>query len=236
MYNEAYLDGIAQSWHAAHKHTRQLDGHSKKVRSRPAASVSWEVSACRCCVHRMQCQVHSVAWNCTGKRIASGSVDQTARIWTMAEGRHVKDIELRGHQDSVDQLRWDPGNADILSKHTSAVQMRFFWRVGALTWLAWLGTASGDKTVRIWDARSGKNIETIKTTGENINICWSPDSKLIAVGNKARPHRRSLVWLSCPLVVGGGHARIARTRTCCRCTCVCVHACGVLLPRPQGRA
>jgi hypothetical protein len=125
MYNEAYLDGIAKSWHAAHKHTRQLDGHSKKVRSRPAASVCWEVSACRCCVHRMQCQVHSVAWNCTGKRIASGSVDQTARIWTIAEGRHVKDIELRGHQDSVDQLRWDPGNADILSKHTSAVQMRF---------------------------------------------------------------------------------------------------------------
>jgi hypothetical protein len=125
MYNEAYLDGIAKSWHAAHKHTRQLDGHSKKVRSRPAASVCCEVSACRCCVHRMQCQVHSVAWNCTGKRIASGSVDQTARIWTMAEGRHVKDIELRGHQDSVDQLRWDPGNADILSKHTSAVQMRF---------------------------------------------------------------------------------------------------------------
>jgi WD40 repeat protein len=26
-------------------------------------------------------QVHSVAWNCTGRKLASGSVDQSARIW-----------------------------------------------------------------------------------------------------------------------------------------------------------
>jgi len=61
----------------------------------------------------------------------------------------------------VDQLRWDPQNSDVLS------------------------TASADKTVRIWDARTGKNVETIKTSGENINICWSPDSQAIAVGNKS---------------------------------------------------
>ncbi|KAK9718815.1 hypothetical protein K7432_005197, partial [Basidiobolus ranarum] len=47
-----------------------------------------------------------------------------------------------------------------------------------------LATASIDKTVRIWDARAGKCTYTIQTTGENINICWSPDGKYIAVGNK----------------------------------------------------
>ena len=26
-------------------------------------------------------KVHSVDWNCTGKYLASGSVDQTARVW-----------------------------------------------------------------------------------------------------------------------------------------------------------
>ncbi|KAK8962535.1 hypothetical protein KSP40_PGU005810 [Platanthera guangdongensis] len=41
----------------------------------------------------------------------------------------VKDIELKGHTDSVDQLCWDPKHADLLA------------------------TAAGDKTVRLWDAR-----------------------------------------------------------------------------------
>lgn len=42
----------------------------------------------------------------------------------------VKDIELKGHNDSVDQLCWDPKHADLIA------------------------TASGDKTVCLWDARS----------------------------------------------------------------------------------
>lgn len=42
----------------------------------------------------------------------------------------VKDVELKGHTDSVDQLCWDPKHAELIA------------------------TASGDKTVRLWDARS----------------------------------------------------------------------------------
>ena len=38
-------------------------------------------------------------------------------------------------------------------------------------------TASGDKTVRIWDARTNKSQAVIGTKGENINIAWSPDGK-----------------------------------------------------------
>ena len=64
------------------KTTREYSGHKKKV--------------------------HSVAWSCTGAKLASGSVDQSVRVWTIDEtGRHT-DLEMRGHQDSVDQLRWDP--------------------------------------------------------------------------------------------------------------------------------
>merc|ERR1719220_2126608 len=47
-----------------------------------------------------------------------------------------------------------------------------------------LATASGDKTVRVWDARSNKAVTTVTTKGENINITWSPDGHTIAVGNK----------------------------------------------------
>lgn len=61
---------------------------------------------------------------------------------------------------SVDQLCWHATLPDLLS------------------------TASGDKTVRIWDVRAGKCSTTINTKGENINITWSPDGNTIAVGNK----------------------------------------------------
>ena len=35
------------------------------------------------------CQVHSVAWNCLGTKLASGSIDHTARVWSIDPHGHV---------------------------------------------------------------------------------------------------------------------------------------------------
>ncbi|KAJ5073884.1 tho complex subunit 3 tho3 [Anaeramoeba ignava] len=104
--------------------------------------------------------VHYLAWNLSDK-LASGSGDLTARIWAPDSSRYVCNLVLEGHENSVDQLCWSPIELDLLA------------------------TASGDKTVRIWDTRTGKSNCVIPTTGENINITWSPDGKSIAVGNKS---------------------------------------------------
>ncbi|RXM95107.1 THO complex subunit 3 [Acipenser ruthenus] len=105
-------------------------------------------------------KVHSVAWSCDGRRLASGSFDKTASVFVLEKDRLVKENNYRGHGDSVDQLCWHPTSPDIFV------------------------TASGDKTIRIWDVRTTKCIATVNTKGENINICWSPDGQTIAVGNK----------------------------------------------------
>jgi THO complex subunit 3 len=81
-------------------------------------------------------------------------------LFLLDRDRLSKDHVFKGHGDSVDQLCWHPTHADLLA------------------------TASGDKTVRIWDARIQKCAATISTKGENINISWSPDGHTIAVGNK----------------------------------------------------
>jgi len=107
-------------------------------------------------------KVISVAWNATGRKLASSSLDCTAKVWNFETPYTTfKDLELKGHTESVDQLCWNPQN-DVQ-----------------------LATASTDKTVKIWDVRTGKCIESILTTGENINISWSPDGNMIAVGNKS---------------------------------------------------
>ena len=53
----------------------------------------------------------------------------------------TKEFVCKGHTDSVDQLTWSPTNSDVFA------------------------TASGDKTVRLWDARTGKSASTISTKG-----------------------------------------------------------------------
>ncbi|KAF0292976.1 THO complex subunit 3 [Amphibalanus amphitrite] len=105
-------------------------------------------------------KVHSVDWNCDGRRLASGSFDKSVCVFILDRDRLIKDHTFRGHSDSVDQLTWHPSHGDQLA------------------------TASGDKTVRLWDARAQKLVATLPTKGENINISWSPNGQTIAVGNK----------------------------------------------------
>jgi len=80
-------------------------------------------------------------------------------VWSPLDLKE-REVELKGHADSVDQLCWDPTHPDILC------------------------TASVDRTIRIWDARMTKCAHCINTQGENINVAWSPDGNYLAVGNK----------------------------------------------------
>lgn len=105
-------------------------------------------------------KVHSVSWNADGNYLASGSFDKLVAIFALNQDKLSKITVLRGHTGSVDQLCWHPSNPDLLC------------------------TASGDKTVRIWDARCHKSVAVINTQGENINICWAPNGQTIGVGNK----------------------------------------------------
>ena len=79
----------------------------------------------------------------------------------------MKENNYRGHGDSVDQLCWHPSNPDLFV------------------------TASGDKTIRIWDVRTTKCIATVNTKGESLPSReggWVP-AGLLPPGTRLRWHR-----------------------------------------------
>ncbi|KAJ3281767.1 hypothetical protein HK104_011283 [Borealophlyctis nickersoniae] len=111
-----------------------------------------------------QSKILTLGWSSDGTKLASGSADKTSRVWKDIHrlgSNGVTSVELKGHTGDVDQLCWDPIHPEALV------------------------TASTDKSIRIWDLREAPyKSRQIVTSGENINVCWSPDGKTIAVGNK----------------------------------------------------
>uniref|UniRef100_A0A4X2LFV4 Uncharacterized protein n=1 Tax=Vombatus ursinus TaxID=29139 RepID=A0A4X2LFV4_VOMUR len=105
-------------------------------------------------------RVFSVAWSCDGARLASGSCDKTASVFLLKDSCLVREHNYQGHRKSIDHLCWHPSNPDLFV------------------------TASGDRSIRIWDVRKTKCVSAIQTKGENLNICWSPDGSTIAVGDR----------------------------------------------------
>jgi len=103
-------------------------------------------------------QVYSVTWSPDGKRIASGSRDNTVQLWNASDGGNV--LTYHGHSDGVWSVAWSPDGKRIAS-------------------------GSPDKTVQVWDATNGNNIYTYKGHSDAVwSVAWSPDSKRIASGSK----------------------------------------------------
>jgi WD40 repeat protein/serine/threonine protein kinase len=101
--------------------------------------------------------VYSVAYGPDGTRLASGSWDDSVRIWDAITGGEVL-APLRGHTDDVCAVAYSPDGRRLAS-------------------------ASYDKTVRVWDALTGREVWTLRGhTGPVLSVAFSPDGRRLISG------------------------------------------------------
>ena len=101
--------------------------------------------------------VEVVVFSQNGEMLASGSRDQTIRLWNPNTGEHLRTLPA---SSPVNRLAFSPDGETLASGN---------W----------------DKTVRLWNPHTGKLKRTLPNQGGWVNpVAFSPDEKILAIGNR----------------------------------------------------
>src|SRR5205823_3053241 len=136
-----------------------------------------------------------------GRRLASGSVDQTVKVWDVASGQEA--LTLRGHRLPVRGVVFSPDGHRLFScGHDRTVRVWDATPLGhqqedCLTLRghsdevvsvafhpkdpAIVGSASMDGSVKLWNTRTAKALLNIRAhTSAVQSLTFSPDGSLVA--------------------------------------------------------
>ncbi len=101
--------------------------------------------------------LENVAYSLDGKRLATASVDKTAKVWDAATGKEL--LMLCCHDEKLTVVTFSPDGKR-------------------------LATSSTDKTAKIWDAATGKELLTLRGhTGYVYGVAFSPDGTRVATAS-----------------------------------------------------
>jgi len=110
--------------------------------------------------------VWSVSWSQDGQRVVSGSLDGTARVWDVEKGVTILGPIETGHED-VRSVVYSPDMTFIATGGHDGPS-----------------TDSTESQVKIWDAKTGKLVVTLKGHTASVwCLAWTPDGKTLISGS-----------------------------------------------------
>ena len=145
--------------------------------------------------------VRALSWSPDGAMIASGSDDQTVRIWDAETGESLRTLQASTEGGwTIWCVAWSPDGRTLAACSGDEI---FLWNAenGVLQHtlgghtdmvisVAWspssdkLASASNDATVIIWDVETGEDLYVLETGGSGIGseVTWFPYGTRIAYG------------------------------------------------------
>ncbi|MFM6255842.1 MAG: WD40 repeat domain-containing protein, partial [Dolichospermum sp.] len=100
--------------------------------------------------------VNSLAYSPDGQTLASGSYDNTIKLWNARTGELLQ--TFTGHSYSVHSLAYSPDGQTLAS-------------------------GSWDKTIKLWNARTGNLLQTLGHSYSVNSLAYSPDGQTLASGS-----------------------------------------------------